>query len=251
MNASYEQRPEGYKKCEEIDLKADKKLCVLVNLGALLIGLILGVGMHFIVPITTIFTFEGGPIRFILRFVSLLIGSLLYIVLHELTHAIAMKIFGTKKVKFGLSATYAYAGSDDYYAKWPYLMICLSPVVLFTVILSVLLLIVPPDFFWVIWWIQIANLSGATGDFYVTARFLRLPKNALIRDYGVGMIVYECTPTGEQAHLEEEMEGDKEDSDALENTDTAEEADSTEESFVPIKEAESIQEELNPTDKEE
>lgn len=190
MNASYEQLPEGYVEREKIDLKADKRLFLFVNLSALLIGCLLGVGMHLIVPIGTIFTLDGGPIRFIFRFVALIVGSLLYIVLHELTHAVAMKLFGTKKVKFGITATYAYAGSDDYYAKWPYLVIALAPVVLFAVILGVAQLIVPIDFFWVIWWIQITNLSGATGDFYVTARFIRLPKDALIRDYGVGMTVY-------------------------------------------------------------
>ena len=170
MKASYEELPAGYVQKEKIDLKEDKKLFILVNLAALIIGAVLAVGMHFIVPISTIFSFEGGPVRFFARFIVLLVSSLLYIVLHELTHAIAMKVYGTKKVKFGISATYAYAGSDDYYAKIPYLVIALAPVVVFGVILGILQFLVPTDFFWVIWWIQIANLSGAAGDFYVTAR---------------------------------------------------------------------------------
>ena len=194
MKSSYQELPQGFVEKEKIDLKADKKLFLLVNISALIIGLILGVGMHFIVPIQTIFSLDGGPLRFFLRFGVLLVGSLLYIVLHELTHAIAMKAFGTKKVKFGVSATYAYAGSDDYYAKNPYLIIALAPVVVFAVILGVLQFLVPTDFFWVIWWIQISNLSGAAGDFYVTARFCRLPKDVLIRDYGVGMSVFAYDP---------------------------------------------------------
>ena len=191
MNTSYEQLPDGFVERESIDLKANKKLFILVNLSARLIGAILAVGMHFIVPIQTIFSFEGGPLRFFLRFGFLLIGSFLYILLHELTHAAAMKLYGTKKIKFGFSATYAYAGSDDYYRKGPYLVIALAPVVLFAVILGVVQFLVPRDFFWVVWWIQITNLSGAAGDFYVSARFSKLPKDVLIRDYGVGMTVYE------------------------------------------------------------
>ena len=176
MNASYEELPDGFVKREEIDLKANKKLFIFINITALVFGSLLGVGMHFIVPIQTIFSFEGGPLRFILRFLTLLVGSFLYILLHELTHAAAMKAFGTKKVKLGISATYAYAGSDDFYAKFPYLVITLAPVVLFGVLLGILQLLVPRDFFWVVWWIQISNLAGATGDFYVSARFCKLPK---------------------------------------------------------------------------
>ena len=191
MNASYEQLPEGFFKREQIDLKANKKLFIFINVIALVFGALLGVGMHLIVPIQTIFSFEGGPLRFILRFLALLVGSFLYILLHELTHAAAMKAFGTKKVKLGITATYAYAGSDDYYLKRPYLIITLAPVVLFGAILGILQLIVPRDFFWVVWWIQISNLAGATGDFYVSIRFRKLPKHALIHDHGVGMTVYE------------------------------------------------------------
>ena len=73
----------------------------------------------------------------------MLASSLVYIVLHELTHAVAMKAFGTKKVKFGYTGVYAFAGSNDYYTKGAYLIIALTPVVVWGVVLAVLNAIVP------------------------------------------------------------------------------------------------------------
>lgn len=49
-----------------------------------------------------------------------------------------MKAFGTKKVKFGYTGVYAFAGSNDYYTKGAYLIIALAPVVVWGVVLAVL-----------------------------------------------------------------------------------------------------------------
>jgi hypothetical protein len=37
---------------------------------------------------------------------------------------------------------------------------------------------------------QYDRILGAAGNFYVSVQFARIPKDILIRDYGVGMIVY-------------------------------------------------------------
>jgi hypothetical protein len=111
-------------------------------------------------------------------------------VLHELVHGIAMKLCGTKKVKYGVTGVYAYATSDDFYDKKTYIFIALAPVVLWGIVLAVVNLFVSGPWFWVVYFIQINNISGAAGDLYVTARFSRLPGDILIRDYGVGMTVF-------------------------------------------------------------
>ena len=38
--------------------------------------------------------------------------------------------------------------------------------------------------------IQIANISGAAGDYFVTFKFSRFPKDILVRDSGTAMRVY-------------------------------------------------------------
>ena len=193
-----EKLPEDYRPCLTVDLQNDKKLALLVNAMALVIALVLGVPMHFFVPITTLLDMGQGMSVYMLRIGALLVGMLAYLVLHELVHGITMKLVGTKKVRYGYTGLYAFAGSDDYYDKASYITIALAPVVLWGIVLFVLNLLVDRNWFWVVYFIQLMNLSGAAGDYYVTAKFMRLPKSILVRDVGVSMTVY--AKTGDATH---------------------------------------------------
>ena len=182
--------PEGYQEIFLIDLQKDKKTALKVNLLAILIAACLAVPMHFLVPISTVFRMSGGLWAYSVRFIALLLLLPLYIVLHELVHGVAMKLCGTKKVRYGFTGLYAFAASDDFYDKNAYIFIALAPIVLWGIVLAVVSLLVPVEWFWVIYFVQITNLSGAAGDLFVTIRFSRLPKDILVRDYGVGMKVF-------------------------------------------------------------
>ncbi len=185
-----ESLPEGYTKIYSVDLQKDKKAKVGINLFAVLLGVLLAVPAHIAVPISTLFSMEEGLSNYALRFGALIVLSVLYIILHELIHGAAMKLCGTKRVKYGFTGLYAFAGSDDYYGKGAYIFIAQAPVVLWGAVLAVVNFLVPLSWFWVVYIIQIMNLSGAAGDFFVTARFLKMPKDILVRDVGVGMTVY-------------------------------------------------------------
>lgn len=182
--------PDGYKEIYSIDLQKNKKMSLLVNLLSIFICIVMAVPMHFIVPVTTLFDMEQGLKDYTLRFVVLLVALVLYIILHEAVHGIAMKICGTKKVKYGFTGLYAFAGSDDYYDKTAYIFIALAPVILWGVVFAIINPFVPTSWFWVVYMLQIMNISGAAGDFFVSARFSRLPEDILVKDYGVGMTVY-------------------------------------------------------------
>ena len=182
--------PEYYKEILRIDLQKDKKLALIVNILAIVIAVVLAVPAHFVVPIFSLFNMESGFGNYLLRFAVLLVAIVLYMVLHELVHGAGMKLCGTKKVKYGFTGMYAFAGSDDYYDKKAYLIIALSPVVLWGILLAVWSCFVSPEWFWVIFLVQITNLSGAAGDLFVTVKFLKLPKDILVKDYGVCMVVY-------------------------------------------------------------
>ena len=179
--------PEGYGLLYSVDLQKNKKMAVIVNVIAAVIAVLMIVPVHFLIPINTLFTYDEMYIPRLLSVVVLYVG---YIILHELVHGVAMKICGTKKVKYGFTGMYAFAGSDDYYSKASYIFIALAPVVLWGVVLAVVNAFVSPQWFWVIYMIQIANLSGAAGDLFVTVKFSRMPKDILIRDCGVGMTIY-------------------------------------------------------------
>ncbi|MBQ7956951.1 MAG: DUF3267 domain-containing protein [Clostridia bacterium] len=185
-----ENLPESYRLIYDIDLQKDKKTAIAVNLSAFIIMVLLAVPMHFVVPISSLFSMEDGMKNYILRLSFLVLFYILYMIFHELVHGIAMKICGTKKVKYGFTGMYAFAGSKDFYDKKSYIFIALAPVVLWGVVLAVVNCFVTDEWFWVIYFIQIANLSGAAGDLFVTVKFSKLPRDILIQDYGVGMKVY-------------------------------------------------------------
>ena len=182
--------PEGYRQIYAVDLQKNKKIALFVNLLAIVIAVVLVVPVHCAVPISSMFSMEKGMGNYMLRFGALLVLTILYMILHELVHGIAMRICGTKKVKYGFTGMYAFAGSKDFYDKKAYIFIALAPVVLWGLVLAVINPFVPVEWFWVVYLIQIINLSGAAGDLFVTVKFSRLPSDILIQDYGVGMKVY-------------------------------------------------------------
>ena len=182
--------PEGYKEIYAIDLQKDKKMSLLMHLIVFTIAVLMIVPMHFIVPIYTVFSMEQGLGSYMLRFAALMVLLIAYLILHELVHGAAMKICGTKKVKYGFTGLCAFAGSTDYYDKKSYIFIALAPVVLWGVVLAIVNIFVPVEWFWIIYYIQISNISGAAGDLFVTVRFSRMPADILVQDYGVSMKVY-------------------------------------------------------------
>lgn len=182
--------PEGYREFYSVDLQKNKKVSLFVNLLAVIIAVLLAVPMHFFVPIFSLFSMDNGIVAYFIRFVSLMVLIVAYMVLHELTHGVAMKICGTKKIKYGFTGLYAFAGSNDYYGKKSYIFIALAPVVLWGVVIAIINPFVSTEWFWVVYMLQIINLSGAAGDLYVTVKFSGFPKDILIRDYGVGMTVF-------------------------------------------------------------
>ena len=186
----FQSLPEGYIETFNVNLQKDKKKMLLINIFGTVLMIALAIPMHFYMPINSLFDMSQGIYIYFIRFIAIIILMIAYIILHEFIHGIAMKICGTKKVRYGFTGVYAYAGSDDYYSKRSYIFIALAPVVLLGIVIGIVNIFVPQDWFWVIYIIQVMNISGAVGDFYVTAKFSKMPKSILIRDSGVGMTVY-------------------------------------------------------------
>lgn len=176
-----------YKELYSINLQKDKKFAIIVNVMALIIAALMIISMNFFVPISLFFNVE---INYFIKYI-VLIGSMVgYTCLHELVHGVAMKAFGTKKVRYGFTGMYAFAGSDDYYDKKSYIIIALAPIIVFLFVFAVINLIVPQEWFWIVYFLQVINVSGAAGDLFVTAKFMNMPKDILIKDFGVEMKVY-------------------------------------------------------------
>ncbi len=184
MMNSYIDLPYGYEEILSVDLQKDKKLAGIVNGIAIILMVILFIIGNAIVPFGEFYKMGLGAT------IAMFIGLIAYIILHELVHGIFMYGYSKVKPTYGFTGLYAYAGSKCYFNKKSYIVIALAPIVVWGIVLLILNLIFQETWFWVIYFIQIMNISGAGGDLYVTYRFSKLPKDILINDTGVAMTIY-------------------------------------------------------------
>lgn len=184
--------PAGYAESEKIDLVKHKKQMLLVNGLALLLAAVLVITGMLIQPegASSLFDLKQNALGTAFKCLVILIGIIAYVIGHEAVHGVFMWHYSRVKPNFGFSFTYAYAGSEVYFAKNAYLVIALAPVTVWFAVLGVLNLLVPADWFWVVWFIQIMNVSGAAGDFYVFCRILKVRDTVLVQDTGTAMTVY-------------------------------------------------------------
>ena len=187
---SFQKLLEGYEKCLVIDLQKNRKDMLFVNIFAVLIAVTMAVPMHFYIPFSTFFMGLENLGAYLIRMFVLLAMMFAYLFLHELVHGVCMKYFSGAPVRYGFTGLYAYAGSEAYFTKKRYFIIALAPVAVWGVVLLALCMLVPAPWFWTVYLIQIGNIAGAAGDFYVVWRFAAMPPDILVRDAGVDMTVY-------------------------------------------------------------
>lgn len=177
--------PQGYALARRVDLQKDRKLFWLVN----------GLSLTIVVMMIPVGTLMGPAFAAWYRafpwygWIGLAAGMIAYIVLHEAVHGVAIRLYSGRWGHFGFTGAYAYAGSKAYFAKKPYAVIALSPVVVWGVV-CMLGCALCPALFWPFYIVQIINLSGAAGDYYVSYLLCRLPEDVLIQDDGVSMTFY-------------------------------------------------------------
>ena len=186
---SYKELPQGYREILHIDLQKDKKLMLIVNvLGLVVMVVMFAIAVCF-VPVTTFFDY-GNTNQMMLKPAVLCIGFVVYLVAHEAVHGIVMRHYCDAKVCFGFTGMYAFAASGAYYCRKHYIVIALAPIVVWGIVLGILNFMVPISWFYVIYFIQVGNISGAAGDLYVTWRLRKMPGDILVQDDGVSMTVF-------------------------------------------------------------
>lgn len=191
MKKSYfakEKLPEGYVLSECIDLAKNKRQMTFVTVLSLVLLVVVLLAGFILRPGLAVFS-DNSELLGLVGFLALL-GYVVYIVLHEAVHGLLMWYFSKKKPHFGASLQYAYAGSDAYFRKVPYLVIALAPLVVWGMVFLWLALIAPGIWFWLIWFFQAGNVSGAAGDLYVFARICAMESAVLVQDDGVRMRIY-------------------------------------------------------------
>jgi hypothetical protein len=125
------------------------------------------------------------------------VGIVLTFVLHELTHGLAMQMFGARP-KYGIiwKGLMLYATSPGYaYRRNNYAVISLAPFVFIStlVVLGMWLL---QGTAWValLAICGVVNASGAVGDMWITMIVLRYPVTAYVMDERDGICVFSLAP---------------------------------------------------------
>ena len=192
--------PQGYSFFDKIDLKNNKKqFWTVQGICLATIAVMLGIGWLIESPLKIENNTES-----IIGLVVLIVGFVLYIFAQEAVHGLFMYAFCKTKIKYGFVGWAAYAGSSAYYDKKHYIIIALAPVVVWGVTFAVLNIFFHSGiWFWVIWFLQIGNVSGACGDFFCVYKTARYPKDILVNDTGLEMQIF-CRNAAPAA-IEEEI----------------------------------------------
>lgn len=191
MNLCCKALPEGWVLHDTIDLKQNKKQFWLVQGICFLLAAAFVVAGCFIVDPVVVFGEESGSLEYIVACVVVIVGLIAYIVLHELTHGVFLYAFNKLKPKFGFVGWAAYCGNEGYCDKPHYVIVALAPLVLWGIVFGALNLFFHAGiWFWVIWVLQTMNVSGASGDIFVSIKMARYPKEILVQDTGTAMKVY-------------------------------------------------------------
>ena len=175
----------------QLDLKKERTLGRYLNIvGTLIFIAVIAVG-YLIKP------FPYGADFTLIHVIGILALFVVYVVVHELVHALAMLFFSRQRLRFGIHGYFAYAGMPEaYFSKRQYVLVALAPSALLGALLiaiAVLIAIGNPSFgswYWVTLIIMGQNFGGSIGDYYVVNRLSKFPAPVFINDDGMRMRFY-------------------------------------------------------------
>ena len=120
-----------------------------------------------------------------------LLGCILYIILHEITHLIFMKIFSKEKINISIKFPTISVGSNAKYSKKQFYIIALAPVIILGIILILLILFSSKDYTF-LWSILLTlNFAGSGGDFLQFLKISKYPTNTYFQDTSNETIVFQ------------------------------------------------------------
>lgn len=189
MNKYYLELPENYELDKTIDMK---KMSTNIFLNVLNILFVI-ISFLILIPLKFKEIKIDNLIELSIVMFIALIGFIIYIVLHELTHGIFYKIFTKQKLTFGVSLTYAYCGVPNIYVrKKEAIIACLSPLIIFSIIFLTLIFILPPNYINLSIIILFSfHFGGCSGDIYLSLILLtKYDKDTYIKDTGPTQYIY-------------------------------------------------------------
>lgn len=134
--------PKGYKEVYCIDTKEPKTILLqrLVKLFITMIGIGLSI---YLIPIENPAVFKESIDLLSLLSILLLLGIIIYLFLHTLTHSLVYKKLTRQKFVYGTSLTIAYCGIPNIFVyRRTALLALVTPLIVFTIILLPIVFIV-------------------------------------------------------------------------------------------------------------
>jgi hypothetical protein len=192
MNTSTQTLPDGYVQSDEINLKKDMRLAILLNIGAFIIFIpmfyLLSGFTALVRPDITNFsaTITIGKVFSAIGLVVLVL------IIHEIIHGLFFWIFSHGRPVFALRPLYAYAGAPTwFFPKRQYAITALGPLIIIGAVGLVLLLLAPIGWILMTALLVALNTSGAIGDIFVFFRLLKCSPTSFANDTGEVVTFYE------------------------------------------------------------
>ncbi|MFB1052287.1 DUF3267 domain-containing protein [Paraliobacillus sp. JSM ZJ581] len=172
-----------YKLIKEFNLLANQKLLIWLNVWGIIVFLsLLILGAFYFVIISLSVNFLAMFLFFVIFFLILII--------HELIHGLFFKLFKPdEKVKFGFKNGVAYATSPgSIYPKHQFIIVCLMPFVLITLLLCGLYLLGINGVF--LYFLFAMHTGGCVGDFYFFYLISKQKDSTHVEDTEQGFKLY-------------------------------------------------------------
>ena len=183
---SVSQLPAGYKESGQLDLKKDKKLAIILNVGVFIIVVaMVGPGLHIRLYNISIFLQCCGEI---------LVGIVVFIVSYELVRRSVVKYYGGKPTysfaRQYFARQYVCCGCEtSYFNKKEYFVIAWIPAIMLSVALIILAIVIP-HLLLTLYLLLTFNLSCVIINLYISYYMHKQPDDVLAIDVGTTMKCY-------------------------------------------------------------
>lgn len=157
-----------------------------VAIFAIFFGAALGILLNYIFRMKG----EPGGIYFLYSIMSAFC-CVLYIYLHEFTHAAAILLIKGEKPRIKFHKLVASCGSPTIvFGKLQYFFVASAPFAVFCALLIPLCILLPAVYFPLMFSPLCYNVFGSMGDMYMIARVMRSPRYSTVVDKGTELVIY-------------------------------------------------------------
>ncbi len=196
MNTSTQTLPTGYAQSAEINLKQDKRLTLLLSIGAFIVFILMFYLLTGFIDLVRPDVKNFSETITIGKMLGALGLTVIVLIIHEIIHGLFFWIFSRGRPVFALSLPYASAGAPTwFFPKRQYAINALGPLVIIGAMGLLLVLLVPVSWILMIIFLVALNTGGAVGDLFVFIRLLKCSPTSFVNDTGDIVTFFECPAT--------------------------------------------------------